>query len=463
MSAEVQRLRRAVIQTVGECRADATEIAKTRRTLPRYYRYPHLDYFDEGLPNVTHGDGPTTWSGLFGDASWHAKRPQDLASYSEMLAAIDDVPLAKYRLSFPVEESKRTWFAQMWLGVAAFGLLDRLMLTVGPEFTDEDADREWAPIERWLTSDSPLPAQLVVPLPMTSPESDTTHDLAPGIRLERIAEPEQLARAPSDDHFGASNNVVVAAATHALVFDSIEVPPNDLMLHSWATAQSYVGQTWLEETLQALRLASHLPLGYAQTYLRPQGWATGYTADLPPIEGRSTIRRYPPSFDHYRWLQASQRLTNEHLREAPELLAALVGASGRLRLAARRLSQAQLRSDEEDAVLDACIALEAGVGDRQAAEMTYKVSMRAATLLGEAGLESEKVRSVVRKLYNWRSAIVHGGDAKKARRDFAAAAEMADEHAVAGAFAVANATVRELLRRPDIESGGDIDSRMLPG
>lgn len=62
----------------------------------------------------------------------------------------------------------------------------------------------------------------------------------------------------------------------------------------------------------------------------------------------------------------------------------------------------------EDKVIDFMISLESLFGS--SAELTHKISIRVALLLGQNDFDTECLRNFVKKMYNLRSKIVHGDD-----------------------------------------------------
>jgi hypothetical protein len=187
---------------------------------------------------------------------------------------------------------------------------------------------------------------------------------------------------------------------------------------------------------------------------------------MPPTCRRlfkgSVARRYPPGFDDYGWLRAPWTVTEAEMAASANTLVELQTCPKSLRLASRRLSSAALRVDEDDAVLDLCIALEAALGDQQRSEMTYKLGVRAAAVLGLEDPQQETPTTIlqrVKRLYDWRSAIVHGADAAKARLKFAG------EDVQMGGLEIATSLVRRVLRQlvqhPALRKAHAIDSGLL--
>jgi len=285
-------------------------------------------------------------------------------------------------------------------------------------------------------------------------------ELAPGVRIERLSEGEQCARVPRSIWNAAASELVLTAATHAFVLDGYVFPGPRRMSLPLSTL-AYYPLELIELSFQALRIAAGVDTGYAQIVSRPIGWVWSYDADLPPIVAGAVARRYPPGFDDYGWLRTPVVVTGTEIHDTSETLLRLDAAEPQLKLASRRFSSATLRTEEEDAVLDLCIAIEAAVGDRQRTEMTYKLSVRAAALLAsDAALGGwEGVAQKIKRLYGWRSAIVHGEDVERQRTKFAEGAE----YPVTVAVLLVRGLLRRLLEAPELQRPERIDARLLGG
>jgi hypothetical protein len=104
-----------------------------------------------------------------------------------------------------------------------------------------------------------------------------------------------------------------------------------------------------------------------------------------------------------------------HLNTTGSVRAVMDVALDRLNLARRRRSPG-------DQAIDASICLEALLGDDNSQELTYKLRLRAALLLGKTLSEREAIRKTVGALYQLRSKVVHGrshpqGDVASDSRD----------------------------------------------
>jgi hypothetical protein len=76
-----------------------------------------------------------------------------------------------------------------------------------------------------------------------------------------------------------------------------------------------------------------------------------------------------------------------------------------------RLNVARRRRTPGDQAIDSGICLEALLGDENSQELTYKLQLRAALLLGTSLPERQEIRKAVRDLYALRSKVVHAAHA----------------------------------------------------
>lgn len=168
---------------------------------------------------------------------------------------------------------------------------------------------------------------------------------------------------------------------------------------------------------QALRIVTDIDVGYAQVLSRPLEWADSWVHDLPPLTTVRTLRHYPEWFDDYGWLRERNPIGRSALEALPATVAALRAAPAHVGLAARRLSLAATRPADDDRTVDACIGLEALLGDGRD-ELSLRLALRAATALGTRHvdpLDPQTIYAAVKKVYAHRSAVVHGTPGDKSR------------------------------------------------
>jgi len=81
----------------------------------------------------------------------------------------------------------------------------------------------------------------------------------------------------------------------------------------------------------------------------------------------------------------------------------------KVRLSLNRLNQAQRRHNLGDQAVELCIALEALVGDDQTTELTHKIKVRGARILGGDDKQRARHSSIIGRTYDIRSKLVHTG------------------------------------------------------
>lgn len=99
--------------------------------------------------------------------------------------------------------------------------------------------------------------------------------------------------------------------------------------------------------------------------------------------------------------------------------AVISSQSEAMRLALNRLNGCLTRTDPSDAILDGTIGLELLLGDDQNQSLAYKLRLRAAALAllkDDAAYPPIEVASKVKRLYEARSAIVHGRRKKRSKK-----------------------------------------------
>ena len=101
----------------------------------------------------------------------------------------------------------------------------------------------------------------------------------------------------------------------------------------------------------------------------------------------------------------SSRTSTPYSASAPE--------HGSFALALRRLETSAERLSREDRLIDCWIAFEALFAPDTKTELRFRASLRIARYLGSDGEERRAIAGGLRKAYDWRSHVVHGGDDPK--------------------------------------------------
>jgi len=264
-----------------------------------------------------------------------------------------------------------------------------------------------------------LHLSLVVPIALTHFEVDH-FPLTETTYITRMPKKLQLGRARMSTVGSGAVKMVVGAATHAFVSNgwTLDVDNVDEVRSSLRQPSSNALDA-IDSFLGALRMVAGISTGYAQILWVPRRWTLDYFCDLTPVYS-TTLRRYPNEFDNFGWMNHGATIKTERLNELRRIYRVVVSSqSEAIRLALSRLNSCLTRTDGADAVLDGTIGLELLLGDDQNQSLSYKLRLRAAALAilrADPAYPPAEVASKVKRLYEARSAIVHGKRKKPSKK-----------------------------------------------
>lgn len=384
----------------------------------RRVELPKFKTNEHGWPSVIRSElspsseHPINWSEVVspGENPWGNVVVDDVPEVAALVDFIRSDDHLSTRMGLPGSRENEIW--GRWLAYDCLDLVGSIVgrataLGVGMD------ERSLLPIylerERAIV-DPILPVELVVPILLTHSDIDR-FDLAPNARVERLDEATNVARAARLQ--SSVNCYLQSAATHALVLTDVELGNPGPSTRS-LTRNEQVDRRMIDLAFQAIEIATSKAVGYAQILLRPLGWSDGWLHDLPAIIRLDAVRRYPPSLDEQGWNGPGQVINASDITTLPVIFRNLSTATPRVELAARRLFQSDLRVDQDDVLIDACIGIEALLGEGRD-ELTHRMSQRAAVALAQssAGSDPHVIYELAKKIYAERSVVVHGGTRKK--------------------------------------------------
>lgn len=381
----------------------------SRRDVPAFKTNGH------GWPSVsrsyfgTSSDGPMDWNSLFVHQKGAGRARFEPTDVVELERAIDFVlddadlraKVSGFGVSLENPDDSRT--------VGALDVI-RVVTTIAErsDATGQDIRDTYIEHERALLAPL-LKADVLVPISLVRLDLKQPIHLGNDVWIEPLDELTQRARAV-DIHNGV-NAYLVSAATHAVVlrnreFDNSRGP---LVRRVLLDGNPPFGVE-IDEAFQALEIATDQRLGYVQVALRPRDWAYSWLGDLPPIESITTPSRLPTELADHGWNSDPKHIASDALAEAPRIYSSLRSTNPQGKLAARRLFQSSLRSISEDTLLDACIGIEALLGE-QHDELVHRMGLRASVALAEQ-MDATLAYDILKKVHGHRSKIVHGTEPK---------------------------------------------------
>ena len=282
---------------------------------------------------------------------------------------------------------------------------------LGLEVTDPAVADLYVQREKsWLAPT--LEYQVVVPLLLTDFDiGDEGLQVDDVTRIERLTD-DDLRRISDIDNFTVMSPLANATKWAVVV----DMPPMENIGEGRTLfTQESIDTRSIEAVCDAIRIVSLARPGWARVFRRPRGWVRHWEDYLPNLDHVFTARRYPSYFENYGWLKEHTGVTADEASQLPAVAAALKTTTPQVKLASRRLSMALLRDTADDQLIDACIGLEALLGQK-GAEISYRVSVRAAALLASKTNDPrspEVTFKLVRKVYDRRSELVHGSTGGK--------------------------------------------------
>jgi hypothetical protein len=169
-------------------------------------------------------------------------------------------------------------------------------------------------------------------------------------------------------------------------------------------------QRFLEISEQMRRTVTALVLSDDAAPTMAVGWQEFADPDLQRAEfGRVwTSSSHEGRLPHYPADVTDVMLdrVEQYLRLPPEVAGACDVPLARLNLARRRMAPG-------DKAIDGSVCLEALLSGRSRGELTHRLSVRAALLLGRSLTERQTIAEKVRKFYALRSDVVHGSTSAK--------------------------------------------------
>ncbi|MCA0307167.1 MAG: hypothetical protein LCH87_07350 [Actinobacteria bacterium] len=393
------------------------------------YKYvPHrstkpVTTLDSGWPNVgSEREDPTTIAhGKLFARERNAIQPfeyHDLPSFDALDKYVRATPMVLERVSLTDADEMlphaeiNELFLQHWIESLPASIYDRAM-ALGLKVMDSDVAELYVQRERsWLAPE--LSYQLLAPLVVTDIriEADVL-EIDDRTRLARLTDDDLRQMSRSVD-FGGISSPLADAARWAVVVD---MPPmhNPGLARRVFAAEPDVDCPAIEDAVNVLRVVAGIHTGWARVFRRPLGWADTWDGALPPLDHIQSVRRYPADLDDRGWLRTNPGMSADEAAQIPQVASAMRTADEKAKLAIRRLSMAMVRDAPDDQLIDACIGLEALLGQK-GSELSYRIALRTSALLAtklDGAWVPEVAFRMARKVYDRRSELVHGSTSAK--------------------------------------------------
>lgn len=237
--------------------------------------------------------------------------------------------------------------------------------------------------------------------------------------IKKLNKIEQLSRCQIKYYGSGVHETVMGLANFVLVRENIEL--NLPEPHVEYSLDRFYNNFFAKNDVDLYFLAQYMVCfkksGYSQVVYNPLNWGKRYKGNLIPLSGFS-IREYPDYFDDYVWLDKNNfiEISESRLEEIKELFLFFMNTDSlKLKNALKRFRYCVYRTKDDDSILDSVIAMESLLDDNTQGEITFKISLRMAYIVS---LHNNKINpnetfNVMKKIYKYRSNIVHGNSIKE--------------------------------------------------
>lgn len=386
--------------------------------------YPSLKYNESGFPIISGYPSRIDVSKFF-KSPYQGKKPAiDLKDYEEYNKVIDDLigfPEIESYYGMPHLKDKPAAFDYLRFNCENLvqDFIERFYYMNGSVFDKEKFQAIYEPIENYIFSDK-LSFDISVPILFVQFETEY-FELTPTIAIRKIDSEVQRSRHKVTEYSPAIVDRVYMSATHELVLKDYFYNRPETWLQSPFSQAHIYPISIVEKFITVLKITTDCTSGFAQFLIHPKDWTSHYNGDLKSLKGAS-IRSYPIYFDDYYWNNTSfPKVSAEQLAELGKLFtSALFATENKLEFAFKRFYKSIMRQEEEDIIVDLIIALEMLLSNNEKNEITHKLALRISALLCHH--KSEKYEPIqvfqnVKKIYAYRSSIVHGSHKATIKRE----------------------------------------------
>jgi uncharacterized protein YutE (UPF0331/DUF86 family) len=407
--------------------AAVNEVVAAKKHIGKYYDFPKLTYRENGLPNLSSSPlgGPTEYINSF--RSWGRERlinEDELESFGQLVTFVREHSKLHERFITDNwgdhEKSRDIELDAIIVKTKIEESIERYIHTNNSfEYNESQAISAIKPILSHVF-DEELAIDIVVPLLFVDCEVEN-YEISERVYVQRLTDEYHLSRYNLGSYSVSAHKSVISSATHALIFEGWIVSNQKRIIDSsvLSTIEAYPLDL-IGKFFGALRISTDIATGYGQVFSVARGWSADCKANLPYVLG-TTVRSYPSWFENFYWnTEHVPKLSREEIENIGRIYEKLINAKeNSIGLAIKRLNRCLVRDSEEDSVLDATIALEALLSDEGNQEMTHKLAMRVGAISKLSnGFEKSPQQAFddIKRIYSYRSAIVHGSSSLDKKR-----------------------------------------------
>lgn len=265
-----------------------------------------------------------------------------------------------------------------------------------------------------------LRIDIYVPICLTTFEEDYIK-LSDNIEIMCMSDEIQKSRQQACSYEASNEDWVAACATHMIVIHNYHFKnTGDLSINTATQNYNAYPLRIIDNIMAAIRVVTGYTVGYEQILSYPIDWIDSFCADLVPLYGAKAHFVNPKETEKF-WMNLPvSKVSSEQSKTLQSLYQNILecennGNKGNLLFALNRFNRCMLRNEVDDMATDATIGLEALLAGGTKGEITYTISNRIPVIFAHEYNEiytPTNCRGIMKKIYNYRSKIVHGGTLK---------------------------------------------------
>ncbi len=387
------------------------------------YDFPKFDNFqDNGMPRLSTyfpTSGPKDYASLFSSHGERYYYYEDISSFKKILNYfknhLEDFKSHPY-YSYLSEDN-----VNMYSRLLSADLLETFDCYMhGIESKEFNEDIFKTILYRLFSRifKTALPISICIPILLIRFEKDEM-TITDNIRIRRLTKKEMISCYGKGGYSDTYELLIVSSATHILELQNYSVNNGPIFSnYAWGVVDAYPVDM-IDRWFAAFRIVTQLNTGYGQILCFPDDWGIrkGNLIDIHGVK----IKKYPYSFIKNRKdIDPTPLVTIQQLEKVIKLFQLLnESKSNSMNIAIKRLTMAYLREEEQDSIIDLIIGIEALVTKEDHNEITHKVSIRTALILSTLPrypYSITKTFSIMKKLYGFRSKVVHGANISDKQR-----------------------------------------------
>lgn len=303
-------------------------------------------------------------------------------------------------------------YAFLYMFISQF--IGKYIYTYGTRYNKANYNKLIFPILNCLFSEQ-IKLNIIIPILLVQFDLNS-YKLNETTKIIKMSDTIQLSRYKIGDSKGTFEKIVKGCATHALsLYEyTLQYPSNNYWNITDALSQYRAFPLFIINSFFiALFLETGIYNGYEQVIAIPKDWMLFIPdGNLVNMYG-TTANMYPVYLENGTWNNEVSKINIEQLRKLKKIFNKIINCKNKqIEMAIDRLSRALVRDNKEDAFLDILIGIEILLTDNEKTEVTYKLSMRISFIMNKLSKDID-YRKVLKELYAYRSAIVHGNSNKQ--------------------------------------------------